>query len=64
MSISGLDDEFQAIHSLKSIIDYYTIPDDGIVDEAKRRHDNLASNVDSQMIEEIRIRSTIYNNAE
>jgi tetratricopeptide (TPR) repeat protein len=49
----GLGDEFQAIHSLKSIIDYYTIQDDGIVEEAKRRHDNLATRVDSQIFEEI-----------
>ncbi|MEX0980975.1 MAG: tetratricopeptide repeat protein [Bacteroidales bacterium] len=48
-----LGDEFQAIHTLKSIIDYYTIPDDGIVEEAQRRHDNLAANVDSEMIDEI-----------
>ncbi len=48
----ALDDEFQAIHTLKSIIDYYTIPDDGIVAEAKRRHDNLASEVDSEMFDE------------
>ncbi|MEX2370311.1 MAG: tetratricopeptide repeat protein [Bacteroidales bacterium] len=47
-----LNDEFQAIHTLKSIIDYYTIPDDGIVQEAKRRHDNLAAEVDSQMYDE------------
>jgi len=49
----ALNDEFQAIHTLKSIIDYYTIPDDGIVAEAKRRHDNLASEVDSQMYDEM-----------
>ena len=48
-----LGDEFQAIHTLKSIIDYYTIPDDGILEEAQRRHDNLAANVDSEMIDEI-----------
>ncbi len=48
----GMDDEFQAIHTLKSIIDYYTIPDDGIVEEARKRHDNLASGVDSEMTDE------------
>jgi len=48
----SLDDEFQAIHTLKSIIDYYTIPDDGIVDEAKRRHENLAAKVDSQIYDD------------
>ena len=45
----AMNDEFQAIHTLKSIIDYYTIPDDGIVSEAKRRHDSLTEKVDSQM---------------
>ncbi len=48
-----LDDEFQAIHTLKSIIDYYAIPDDGIVKEATERHDRLAAKVDSQMIDEL-----------
>jgi uncharacterized membrane protein (UPF0127 family) len=48
----GMDDEFQAIHTLKSIIDYYIIPDDGIVEEARRRHDNLAAGVDSEMTSE------------
>ncbi len=45
----SMDDEFQAIHTLKSIIDYYNISDDGIVDEAKRRHDNLTDEVDNQI---------------
>lgn len=44
-----LNDEFQAIHTLKSIIDYYTIPDDGILDEAKQRHDSLSAEVDSEI---------------
>lgn len=48
-----LNDEFQAIHALKSIIDYYAVPDDGIVDEAVRRHENLAKIVDSQIYDEI-----------
>ena len=48
----GMDDEFQAIHTLKSIIDYYPVPDDGIVEEARRRHDNLAADVDSEISEE------------
>jgi len=46
-----LNDNFQAIHTLKSVIDYYTIPDDGIVAEAKQRHDNLTSEVDDEMKE-------------
>jgi len=47
-----LEDEFQAIHTLKSVINYYTIPDDGIIDEAKRRHENLAGAVDREIPEE------------
>jgi len=50
-----LDDEFQAIHTLKSIIDYYAVTDDGIVDEAKRRHEELTAEVDSEMVEESEI---------
>nr|MDA3823324.1 tetratricopeptide repeat protein [Bacteroidales bacterium] len=46
-----LDDEFQAIHTLKSVIDYYIDTDDGIIDEAKRRHEKLTAEVDSQMEE-------------
>jgi len=46
------EDEFQAIHTLKSIIDYYTIPDDGIVDEAKRRHNNLTREAESEIPED------------
>jgi len=30
-------DEFSAINSLQSLIDYYTVPDDGIVANAKQR---------------------------
>ncbi|HKK62648.1 MAG TPA: tetratricopeptide repeat protein, partial [Bacteroidales bacterium] len=44
-----LNDEFQAIHTLKSLIDYYTIPDDGIIDEARQRHDNLTAEVDEEV---------------
>jgi tetratricopeptide (TPR) repeat protein len=48
----AMGDQFQAIHTLKSIIDYYTIPDDGIIAEAKRRHENLAGAVDEQIPDE------------
>ncbi|MFC2089429.1 tetratricopeptide repeat protein [Bacteroidota bacterium] len=46
-----LNDEFQAIHTLKSIIDYYTVPDDGIVEEAVRRHERLTAEVETEMEE-------------
>jgi len=49
----SLNDEFQAINTLKSIIDYYSITDDGIVDEANARHDVLTAEVDSQIYDEI-----------
>lgn len=48
----ALDDQFQAIHTLKSIIDYYTVPDDGIIAEAERRHENLAGAVDEKIPDE------------
>jgi tetratricopeptide (TPR) repeat protein len=35
-------DEFSAINSLQSLIDYYTIPDDGIIANAKQRRAALA----------------------
>ncbi len=47
------DDEFQAIHTLKSIIDYYTVPDDGIIDEAKRRHDKLTKEVEGEIPDDL-----------
>ena len=46
------NDEFQAIHTLQSIIDYYTIPDDGIVDNAKQRHAALTKEAESEISEE------------
>ncbi|MCF8224835.1 MAG: tetratricopeptide repeat protein [Bacteroidales bacterium] len=44
-----LNDEFQAIHTLKSVIDYYSIPDDGIIEEAKKRHDSLTAEADEDV---------------
>jgi TolA-binding protein len=45
-------DEFQATHTLQSLIDYYEIPNDGIIDEAKTKKQALtsrnASNLDKK----------------
>ncbi|MBN2699382.1 MAG: tetratricopeptide repeat protein [Bacteroidales bacterium] len=46
------EDTFQAIHTLQSIIDYYTIPDDGIIDNAKQRHDALTREAETGIAEE------------
>jgi TolA-binding protein len=37
------NDEFQAVQTLQSIIDYYEIPNDGIVDEAKKKKEVITS---------------------
>jgi TolA-binding protein len=36
-------DDFQATHTLQSLIDYYEIPGDGIIDEAKTKKDAIAN---------------------
>lgn len=36
-------DEFQAIQTLQSLIDYYEIPNDGIIDEAKQKKEAITS---------------------
>ncbi len=46
------NDEFQAIHTLQSIIDYYTIPDDGIIDEARQRRSALTNEAESDIAPE------------
>ncbi len=46
------NDEFQAIHTLQSIIDYYTIPDDGIVQEARQRRSSLTREAESDIAPE------------
>jgi tetratricopeptide (TPR) repeat protein len=46
-------DEFSAINSLQSLIDYYTIPDDGIIDNAKQRRAALAEQAESGIAPEI-----------
>ena len=42
-------DEFSAINSLQSLIDYYTIPDDGIIANAKQRRTALAEQAESDI---------------
>ncbi len=46
------DDEFQAINSLQSLIDYYTIPDDGIIANAKQRKAALTQQAESDIAPE------------
>ena len=45
-------DEFSAINSLQSLIDYYTIPDDGIIANAKQRRAALAEQAESDIAPE------------
>jgi tetratricopeptide (TPR) repeat protein len=42
-------DEFSAINSLQSLIDYYTIPDDGIIANAKQRRAALTEQAESDI---------------
>ena len=42
------EDEFQAIQTLESIIDYYEITDDGILDQARRKKATVQKLQDSQ----------------
>jgi tetratricopeptide (TPR) repeat protein len=46
-------DEFSAINSLQSLIDYYTIPDDGIIANAKQRRAALAEQAESEIAPDI-----------
>ncbi|MEN8230135.1 MAG: tetratricopeptide repeat protein [Bacteroidota bacterium] len=46
------DDEFSAINSLQSLIDYYTIPDDGIIANAKQRKAALTEQAESNIAPE------------
>ncbi|HER09657.1 MAG TPA: tetratricopeptide repeat protein [Bacteroides sp.] len=43
-------DEFSAINSLQSLIDYYTIPDDGIIANAKQRKAALTEQAESDIV--------------
>ena len=45
-------DEFSAINSLQSLIDYYTIPDDGIIANAKQRKAALTTEAESTIAPE------------
>jgi len=45
-------DEFSAINSLQSLIDYYTIPDDGIIANAKQRKAALTEQAESDIATE------------
>jgi TolA-binding protein len=45
-------DHFSAINSLQSLIDYYTIPDDGIIANAKQRRAALAAQAESDIAPE------------
>ncbi len=47
------DDEFSAINSLQSLIDYYTIPDDGIIANAKQRKAALTEQAESDIAPDI-----------
>ncbi len=42
-------DEFSAINTLQSLIDYYTIPDDGIIDNARQRRNVLRDQAESEI---------------
>ena len=46
------DDEFSAINSLQALIDYYTIPDDGIIDNAIQRKSALTKQAESEIAPE------------
>jgi TolA-binding protein len=42
------DDDFQAVQTLESVINYYTIEDDGIIAEAIRRKEEISNRVNLQ----------------
>ena len=42
-------DHFSAINTLQSLIDYYTVPDDGIIANAKQRRADLADQVEEEL---------------
>lgn len=42
------DDEFQAVQTLESVINYYTVEGDGIIAEANRRKEEISSRVNRQ----------------
>ncbi len=48
----AMGDEFSAINSLQSLIDYYTIPDDGIIANARQRRAALIEEAESDIAPE------------
>ena len=46
------EDEFQAIQTLESIIDYYEETDDGILDQARRKKAEIQKRQDAQQGED------------
>ncbi|MGW8316820.1 MAG: tetratricopeptide repeat protein, partial [Bacteroidales bacterium] len=48
----AMGDEFSAINSLQSLIDYYTIPDDGIIANARQRMTALKEEAESNIAPE------------
>lgn len=55
-------DEFQAIHTLQSLIDYYEISNDGILDEAKKKKEEITSKkTDNQMKKESDVEINLNN---
>ncbi|MCK5135867.1 MAG: tetratricopeptide repeat protein [Bacteroidales bacterium] len=46
------DDEFSAINTLQSLVDYYTIPDDGIIANAKQRKAALTEQAENDIAPE------------
>lgn len=46
------EDEFSAINTLQSLIDYYTVPDDGIIANARQRKAALTEQAESEIAPE------------
>ena len=46
------EDYFSAINTYQSLIDYYTIPDDGIIDNARQRRNELRDMAESEIAPE------------
>jgi tetratricopeptide (TPR) repeat protein len=47
------EDEFSAINTLQSLIDYYTVPDDGIIANAKQRRAALTEKAESEIAPDV-----------
>lgn len=46
------EDYFSAINTYQSLIDYYTIPDDGVIDNARQRRNELRDKAESDIPQE------------